>query len=237
MRRGTKAIAIVSVIVLILALGFISYKLFRVRHITVNGCVTLKEASIVLLSGIEYDEMIFGVNEQAVLEAISDNPVVKPISVTIEWPDTVVITIEERKPTAYVEKEDALIIIDDDGYVLEVLLQTAEYDAPQAMGLQISRFQIGERLGAEDTFRLDVLSRVLKETEDSQLDIVGIDVTQTAAIKLELADGLTIELGDDTQIPHKLQLVRASIADLGEIVDSGGVLDVASGVEAYYRGN
>jgi cell division protein FtsQ len=236
-RRGTKAIAVVSAVVLIMALGFISYKLFRVRHFSVNGCDTLKEASVVASSGIEYDDIIFCINKPAALESIGENPMVKPVSVDIDWPDTVVITIEERKPAAYVVKEDALIVIDDEGYVLEVLLQTEEYDLVQAAGLQISRFQIGERLGAEDTFRLDVLSRVLKQTADAELDIARIDVTQTAAIRLETADGLTIEMGDDMQIQHKMQLAMAALDDLGEMVSSTGVLDVASGSVAYYREN
>ena len=236
-KRGRVGLVIISIIVLILVLAFTMYKLFRVRHITVAGCETLSEEHVISLSNIEYDQHVFKVDTQTVMDSIDEDPLIKPISIDIVYPDTVAIMIEERKPAACIVKEGTTIVIDDDCFVLEVNMQTEEYTLPRVTGVQLENLQIGQQLGAQDAFQLGVLSRVLTETEGIDLGLVGIDVMHTADIKLMTQDGLTIEIGDDTQLPQKIQLILSSWKELGTRGENGAILDVASVNTAYYSRN
>ena len=232
---GRRVLVIISIIILILALGFMGYKLFRVRDISIDGCETLSPDDIIALSGITYDQHLLEINMQKAVEQIEEDPFVETASIDIVYPDTIAITVQERKPAAYVAVESTVIIIDADGYVLEVGVLTDTGGYPQVTGLQISDFVIGQRIGAQDEFRLDVLSRVLEQTTTFGIEVTVVDVTRTADIKLHLADGLTVELGDDMQLEKKLSLTISAREALPEQADSGGILDVASAKTAYYR--
>ena len=232
---GRRVLVIMSVIIMIAALGFIGYKLFRVREISVDGCEALTEEHIIVLSGIAYDQHLLTLHLQKAAEAIEADPFVKAADIEIDYPYTIVIAIEERTPAACVTVEGAIIVIDYDGYVLEVGTDTHPY--PQVNGLQIGDFVIGQRIGAQDEFRLDVLSRVLAQTDASGIEIASVDVTRTADIQLVMPDGLTVELGDDTQLAKKLDLAMTAWETLSGSGESGGILDVASADTAYYREN
>lgn len=235
--KGKKALVIVSILILLCALGFVSYKLFRVRDITVTGCETLSEEYVNSLSGLELEESIFYINTQDIMDAIDTEPYIKPVSVRIVYPDRVEITIEERKEAACIEKEKLLLIIDRECYLLKVLMQTDLVQYPSVLGLQMDEFQVGKRLGVKDTFKLDVLSRILSQSQESGIHLISIDVSLVANTVLETRDGFTVELGDDTDLKDKFSLVKASVQQLKNMGKNSGILDVAVVTSIYYREN
>jgi len=234
---GKKVLIIISVIILILALAFAGYKLFRVRDFTVSGCGALSEEDVVARSGIAYDQHLLEIDFHKAAAAIEEDPMIASAGIEIAYPDEIAIMIEERRPAACIVKGDALIVIDRECYVMQVRAQTEADTYPVVSGLQLGDFQIGLRLGAQDMFQLDVLSRVLSAIGDAQMDISGVDVTRVADVALYMRDGLTIEIGDDTQLPQKLELAESALQELQKRGESGGILDVASTKSAYYREN
>ena len=237
LNKGKKALVIISVIILVFALAFAAYKLFRVREVTVIGCETLSEEDVIALSGLVYDQLIIEVDTDAVLEAVDENPYIKPVSVRIVYPDGVEITIEERKKAAYIQKEDTLLIIDNECCLLEVITQTALEGYPFVLGLQTDEFTVGQRLGVSDTFVLDVLSNVLQSAQEAGIGLISIDVSLAADVVLEIAEGFTVELGDDTELSTKFALIESSLEELKEQGKTGGILDVASATRVYYCEN
>lgn len=227
----------VSLIIFVLALAFVAYKLFRVREITVTGCETLSEDYVISLAGIAYDEFIFEVDTQEILDAIDNEPYIKPVSVEIVYPDCIAITIEERKNAACIEKGDNYLIIDDECYLLEVLPKTSAAAYPLVIGLQTDEIKVGQRLGVSDTYLLDVLSDVLTGAEEAGIGLLCIDMSLAADIVLETQKGFTVELGDDTGLNTKFALITSSIQELENRGKSSGTIDVASGESAYYREN
>lgn len=235
MKKGRKALAIIALVVFIGALVFVAFELFQVRTITIAGCETRSQDDIIALSGLEYNTSIFEVDKQKVLDALGTDTYIKPISVEIKYPDNVVITIEERKEAARIEKDNAYIVIDREGWVLRLDAQPDEAAYPLVTGLPADTVLIGQQIGTSDVFKIGVLTRVLDALKSAEIAPTVIDISLAADIVLTLPDGLKVEIGDDTALDEKIKLMKASQSEITGMGKAGGVLDVSSVKNAYYR--
>ncbi len=236
MNKSKRVKALISAAILICALIFVAYELFQVREIKITGCASLSEAQVETLSGLRRGQCIFLVNTDAVNEALEQNPYVKPLRVSIEYPYTVVIGIEERTPAAYIDKGDIRLTIDREGVLLEVDASPAGDAKPTVSGLSTDRMEVGQPLG-EDAYKRKVFSDLLSASQNAGIDIQCYNLDYTAAIKLVTGDRFTVELGDENALDAKLNLAQHAIAEMKEQGKTGGIIDVATGEIAYYREN
>jgi cell division protein FtsQ len=230
LKKGRKVLTIA-------ALVFVAIMLFKVRTITVAGCETRSSDDIIALSGLEYNTSILEVNKQEVQTALSADPYIKPISVEIKYPDHVLITIEERKEAARIEKDSAYIIIDREGWVLRFETQPDAAAYPLVTGLPADTVLIGQQIGTSDVFKIGVLTRLLDALKTAEIAPVTIDISLAADIVLTLPDAMIVELGDDTALDEKIKLMKAGQGEIAGMGKTGGVLDVSSVKNAYYREN
>lgn len=237
MGRGKRVLKTVTFLILLGAAAFVVYEAFKVREINVIGCDQYLADDVAALSGIEYETSVFLLDKQAVMEALAKEPAIKPKSVDVEYPDKVILTIEERQPAACIEKDGALLLIDDECWLLEALPAPQDVALPYVYGVQTDAVQVGQRLMTADVFKLDVLSRVLKAINDHSMAAKSIDVTVTADIVVVLSEGLNIELGDDTELNKKLELTAAWTQKTD---NTEGILNVSMAAKtgkAYFREN
>lgn len=235
MDKTKRTLLIISALLLVVALAFAGYMVFRVREVVVLGCVSYSPDDIVERAGLEYGESIFLLDKQAVTDALLKEPRLRPVEVKTELPDRVVITIEERQPAAYIEKNGALVVIDETGWVLDVLSNPTGMERPLLIGLQADAFEVGQELSSGDLFRVDVMTRVLQAAQEAGIILDSVDVTLATDITLETAEGLVIKLGDDTQLNEKMRLANMLKEKLAAMGITGGILNVSSVDKAYFR--
>lgn len=212
-----------------------AFEVLHLRNITVTGCETKTPDEVISLSGLETGVSIFTVDTKKAMEALGNDPYIKPVSVSVIYPDSVNITIVERKEAAYIKKDNNVLIIDNEGWLLNILMNTDTATYLQVLGLNVDEYTVGKQLGAADTFQLLVLSKVLAEAEESGLGLLSIDVSIAADVILELDDGFTVELGDDMNLKEKFSLIKSAITELKGAGKAAGIIDVASALKAYYR--
>jgi hypothetical protein len=229
-----KALKTVFIVMLVCALVFVAYEIFTVRYINVNGCKTLSADSVVALSGIKKGELVFDVNTKKVTEAIGTNPYLKPVSVKVEYPNKVDITVQERKEAAYLQEGSTVLLIDDECWLLKIN-NGANTGNTEVTGISLGAYKIGERLNASDDYQLDMLSEVLKEIESSGAVVKSIDMSIAADVVLKFDNGFKAEIGDDTGLDNKFKLIKSSIEKLKSLGKTGGTIDVVTGTNAYYR--
>ena len=237
MGKGKKVVGILALLVLLGAAVFVVYEAFKVREIVVEGCEDLSPDAVAALSGIEYEQSVFFLDKQAVMDALATEAFIKPVSVEIAYPDTVIVTIRERRRAACIEKDGAYLIIDNEGWLLEVSTSPQDIVYPLVYGLPADTVYIAQRIGTKDLLKLEVLSRVLDAVAVSGLEPKSVDVSLAAAIVMVMPDGLKIELGDDTALDSKLDWAAAFMEEEPE---TGGILDVSTVAiteKAYHRKN
>ena len=240
MNKGKKTLLIISVVLLLGALVFVCIILFQVREVVVMGCKALDAEYVVQLSGLEYGQNIFLLDKQEITDALSNEPHIKPVSIEVTYPDRVIITVEERTPAAYIEKNGTLLVIDEEGWLLEVLLEPKGTERPLITGLQADAFEVGRRLTSGDIFRVDVMSRVLNAAKNGGIGLNSMDITLAADIVIVTDKGLTVELGDDASLESKFSLVNLFMRERDDrgIDDTNmdaGILNVSLLNKAYYR--
>ncbi len=235
MKKGRRVLTIAALVIFIGALVFVAFELFQVRMITVAGCETRSQDDIIALTGLEYNTSIFEVDKQQVMNNLYADAYIKPVDVEIKYPDNVIITIEERKEAARIQKDSAYIVIDREGWVLRLDAQADEAAYPLVTGLPANTVLVGQQIGTSDTFKIGVLTRVLDALKSAEIAPTAIDISLAADIVIELPDGLKVEIGDDTALEEKIKLMKASQNEIAGLGKAGGVLDVSSAKNAYYR--
>lgn len=230
-----KALKIVSVVLLLCALGFVAFEVLHLRSITVSGCETRSADEIIALSGLKTGVSIFNVDTGKAADAISLDPYIEPVDVSIVYPDRVKITIRERKEAAYIKKDDTLLIIDSGGWLLRIIPDTETVPYPEVKDANLDELNVGKRVSSTDTFQLDVLSRVLSQAAASEVGIKSVDLKYAADVVLEIDDGYTVEIGDDTQLEEKFERLKSAITELQGMGKTGGIIDAASPPNVYYR--
>lgn len=230
-----KALKIVSAVFLLCALVIVAFEVLHVRKINVSGCETRSEDDIIALSGLETGVSVFIVDTQKAIDALSRDPYIEPVDVSISYPDCVKVTIRERKEAAYIKKEDTLLIIDSEGWLLRILTNQDAPPYPEVKGAVLDELSVGKRVSGADTFQLDVLSKVISQAGTSKVGLKSIDLKYAADVVLEINDGFIVEIGDDMKLGEKFELLKSSMARLKEMGKTGGIIDVASPLNAYYR--
>ncbi len=230
-----KALKIVSAVFLLCALVIVAFEVLHVRKINVSGCETRSEDDIIALSGLETGVSVFIVDTQKAIDALSRDPYIEPVDVSISYPDCVKVTIRERKEAAYIKKEDTLLIIDSEGWLLRILTNQDAPPYPEVKGAVLDELSVGKRVSGADTFQFDVLSKVISQAGTSKVGLKSIDLKYAADVVLEINDGFIVEIGDDMKLGEKFELLKSSMARLKEMGKTGGVIDIASPPNAYYR--
>jgi len=128
---------IVLLVEFVLSVAFLSYfsyqfyeytqesNQFSVREVRIEGIRRLDEDTVLLQSGIGRGNNVLYFDAETVREKVEALPLVKKCMVARIFPDTVVLTIEERIPIATIQVNSRSYEIDEDGVVLR------EYDADE----------------------------------------------------------------------------------------------------------
>jgi cell division septal protein FtsQ len=122
-----RVILVVEIFVSAAFLAFFSYQFyeythestqFTVREVRIEGIRRLDEDSVLLQSGIAPGNNVLYFAASEVRENVEAMPLVKTCIVSQIFPDTVVLTIDERVPFGTIQVNSRSYEIDDEGVVL-----------------------------------------------------------------------------------------------------------------------
>lgn len=194
-------------VLLLLIAGFLLIRspFFEVASVEVRGNELLAKEEILSVAGVTTGVNIFRVHLGEAGEKLGTLPLVKEASLERRFPSTIVVNIEERRPLALVDIEDAFWEVDAEGVVLRRQKVGAE-------GLPVVTGAVpGDR----------TMSKALSVTAALPAEIKGelseINVSEGYRITLYTVDGIPVYLGSadelDTQaliLSEVLDAVRAS---------------------------
>lgn len=135
--------------------------IFNIKVIEVEGSTKYTTEKITESSGIIIGEngfRLIPLKPEAILELrlldseerISRLPYVKTCTVKLKFPDKVLIKVTEREPAAYLVYFDNYLIVDDQGFVLEVQNEKPTGILKEIKGIDFAKYSIGGQLEASD---------------------------------------------------------------------------------------
>ena len=198
---------LVFVFAILAAVGVALYYGFLLSDIVVMGNENYTADYIVERSGLKLGTHMLFVDLDEAETNISQDPYLQVDSVTYIFPARVRIVVTERKAVAGIVGLDSNVIIDKNGYVLSMAGGTDISDLIQVTGVNVSGYQLGQRLGQGNDFSTATLVQIISVLEQYSLSsaIKNIDLTTPLAITMTAQNGLKIHVGQATELEEKME--------------------------------
>lgn len=181
--------------------------IFNVNNISVIGNSKISVDEIISLSGIELEQNMFQYRKEDIIKKVKENAYIDTVKVSRKIPDTVEITVLERKASFLIQFANAYACISSQGYILEMSKQ--KVDLPVLIGFQTEQenIQTGYRLCTEDLQKLGDVLKIMEAATSNGLAefITQIDITNDDNYVLTLQKKKkTVYLGDTSNLSTKM---------------------------------
>jgi len=213
----TKSFLILTGVIAILLVILMS-PIFGVNEVIITGSAVYSEDDILMAAGFNQDSNnatnLFRVNTRHTERDLSALPFIRSANVTKQFPNTLIIQINERIPFAQVfnAQQGLYITIDDEGYVLEAFAARRE-GLPVVVGVRVAGFSIGHRLETDDEHLLPIISRISDVLKTNGLtNVARIDISNVSDIRLLIND-ITVVIGSMQDLNLKIMWASAILGE------------------------
>ena len=195
-RRWSGVVVLVLTAAILGAWAVAASPLFHVRDILVRGNRHLSTSEVVRLAGVGRDDSLLTVQSGRVRKGLARSPWIRTVEVRRELPWTLVVTVEERRPVAWVRHPGGIAVVAGDGTVL-----ARRQNPPQGIAEMAAwdrKLRPGERLeGREEPLAVlaSLPSRLLRRVERASM--------RRGEVVLHLADGARILYGEARSLEAK----------------------------------
>jgi cell division protein FtsQ len=205
-RRRLRVVVAAGAVLVLLAIawGVSVSPLLDVDHVTVRGLDRVTAAEVETAAGIHPGDAMAWLDAGRAVRGVEALPFVGRVTVTREWPDTVRITVVERRPVAWLDGPGGKVVVDGTGRVLESVASPPP-GLPQLVGTKVVPGP-GATVVPVGGARVAAGLRGLAAAGTQSVTVTDTGVT------LQLVAGPEIRMGAATRVAVKL---RAALAVLG----------------------
>lgn len=238
--RGAGLVRGLSIVLVLLVVAILLVSRATVRELAVQGNSYRTDNQVIVAAGIELGENMLFLDEGKIRDRINTDRYLEYRSI---WRDfasgRVTITVLEHTPLAKMVWMGTLVLIGDDGIVLE---ETASINSavhiPEIVGMTPTQVRSGQPVQYGVAGQGEAITRILEELTLQSIagEVIEINIASPDNIQLIMENGLQVTLGNDELLPQKLALVRDVMPQVSARWSTqGGILDVSTGRMADFR--
>ncbi len=188
---------------------------FTVQHFEIEGNAYYTDDEILLMGGCETGKNLFWeIDAKKIRSRLQQDAYMENVRVSRKLPDTVKITLTERKQTAAIAYGEKYVVIDAAGTVLRKA--GVDPKIPVLKGLTISKLSVGEPVEVEEKVLFRQCLEMVSVMEKNGMYFKSIVISKTEA-KAYILDSLycvgTPETIMTAMEDGKLQAVTAELFD------------------------
>lgn len=207
--------------VLILGAGWLllsNSSLFTIDSIVVQGNKHYTAEEIINMGHASPGRnIIYKANIKETKEYLENNPYIKSAEIRRKLPSTLVIKVTERKERLAFKYDDDYLVMDDDGILLKKTRNKPKITIIQ--GIVVNKIKLGEKIGTENSKRMDNLLKLIKTMVKSDLYYVKVDISKEKSVKAYIYDTLVVKADYDTLMTNmkngRLHLVVEKLFEEG----------------------
>ena len=235
-RMKTGLLMLAALLMLAIIALLIWQKLFVVRNVAIDGSAEISIEEITRASKIAFGEHITKVDEDQLRKNLESGGKFALDGVQIRYPNTVILSVRQRTRDAVVINGGQYLALDSDGYVIEAANSLPENSGIYVYGLNATTFRIGSRITAP-VERLQAMKVTLDAVRTQGVGeyISDLDVSDVTELRMTTRTGITVELGDASQMENKMLWLQVAVSDLEGRGETRGTLDLTSGKQADYK--
>ncbi len=187
----------------------VSSPFFQIKEIAVHGCKELTEKEILSSAAIKPSQSLLAINLDAISRRIQANPWIKEVSIGREFPNRLIIDIQERTAIALVKLDNGLNLLDSEGVIFKKLERNDEVDIPVLNGCYSD-----DKDSVVFSKSLELLRYLSASNEFPTIrNVAEIHGHDVFGLSLFTDRGLCIRLGFDSY-ENKLKRLNTVMADL-----------------------
>ncbi|MGZ3579974.1 MAG: cell division protein FtsQ/DivIB [Syntrophales bacterium] len=210
--RTVLLLGIISIVGACMIVGYnftVSSPYFEIKDIVVRGCKELTEKEILSSAAIKPSQNLLAINLGTIARRIESNPWVKEVSIGREFPNRLIIDLQERTAVALVKRDNGFNLLDPDGVAFKKLEKNDEVDIPV-----LNVYYSEDNDSALFTKSLELLRYLSTSKEFPTIrNIAEIHGNEVFGLSLFTDSGLCIRLGFDSY-ENKLKRLNTVMADL-----------------------
>lgn len=156
----------------------------------------------------------FSDTEQSIYKSM---PYIKSVSIRPALPKSISIKIVERTPFAIVETQGTSVLIDREGYALEIVKDSSlKKKYFKIIGISVDSYNLGQAVKFKSRFPLDNLTNIcdvlIKNDKDSKVKLFekvsSVDLSELNNMKILFDNRITVKFGDLEDIDYKIRFFR-----------------------------
>lgn len=200
---------------------------FNINKIVTKGAIHYDNQTLASTSGIIEGENGFkllfkgpgkfyflraGSAENAIMEGC---PYVKSVKVRFVIPSTISIDVKEREPAAILSLTGTSLLIDREGYLLEINPDLNKLNLPVVKGIQMEAYKPGKKINVKEDVLLSAFKifDAIKEMDSMNMDklmpsVDYVDVGDIDKISLSLQLRVLVNLGEPEDLNYKINAVK-----------------------------
>lgn len=192
---------------------FLMSPIFSIEGVSVSGNKKVSSDEIISASKLVYGQNIMQIDKYAIKDRVYGNPYIKDIIIKRVWPNHIKMIIEEKNPIAETIFYGSKLLIDENGYVLEVVTDNFQTDFAVLEGLSVSGITTGEKLECAEKEKLEYFLEILKNfNNNDMLNKVQKLLVKDNAFLVFLKEGHVVNLGENIDnLQYKVLLLNEII--------------------------
>ena len=189
---------------------------FNVKHIEVSGNKKLTSQEIIKASLCNKGENILKFNIRKGEESINSLPYIKNCRIKREFPDKIVIQVEERMDAAVVPYSNSFAIIDKEGYVLSIEKDDKNFQIPRIIGLEPKEIKVSDNLFYK--LQIDNIEEFIDLADRMGFlnKMEYIDLSDDRNIIFKINNGTNVAFGSLDNVKYKLGFLIKILEDLNK---------------------
>ena len=215
-KRKKRKIRLIIFLLLVVVIGIITYLLksptFALKDVEIKGNNQLTTEEIFAQSGLELGKSIFSSFNIVTKVKLKQNGYIEDAKVSKKLPNIIQIEVKEREKMFQIETKTGYFIdIDEQGYIIDCSQERENLIVITGMEITEENIEQKKRLENEDlNIRMENILHIKKETEQIGIfeKLTSIQIGEEYILKLD-NDGITINLGDCTDLKNKIYYVQS----------------------------
>lgn len=216
-KKVKKALINVSLIILIITAItlFLLSPIFSIENISIKNNEKLSQEEIISLSQIEKGTNLFKIRNAEIKNNIKENAYVDEVKVNRILPNTIEITVTERKVAYLLEYGSSYAYIDEQGYILEISSENIT-DKIKIRGYKTTEDNIkpGNRLIKEDLNKLNDVAIITDTAKNSginaQITSINIENQNEYSLYME-SEKKTVHIGSISNLDTKMLYLQVML--------------------------
>ena len=235
-KRRSKGKFAVMLLVLLALVALILFRyVFVVRNVEIAGNPSASYETVIRAARIGLGTSIFSVDEAEMRRGVNALGTIRLDGVEVRYPNTVILTVRERERKAMLLHMGEIRLLDEECCVVESVASVPNTDLIYINGMTVTNFLPGQPLQAKEG-QVEAYCAIMQALDANGAAgyVSEIELGNVSELRLITRTGITVELGDASNMTNKIAWMRSAVADLVQRNEGGGTLDVRSGTKADY---